>query len=408
MRIGDQMFTAMRHRDFRILWVATLVSNLGTWMQVVAQDYLVYQVSHSALNLGVVYLVRAVPLVTLPLFGGTLADRFDRRRLLMATQSLMAISAILLGLLVQFGGVRIWHVVIFSFANAVIQALDQPARQAILPDLVQRKDLTCAIALNSIGFSAASAVGPALAGPVVAALGFAWGFHLNAVSFLLMVGAIYGLKLSPHRQLPATRSTRVALPAGVRYVVSSPNLLLLISLLMVFGFFAFPYQAIMPVFAREVFGGGVQVFGWLRAALGLGALVGGFVLARFAVCPYKGWIVLGSGVGFSLILIAFSTTHRLVAALPLLFGASLAFTLFQSTAQSLLQQLTTDEMRGRVMGLWAVAMLGMWPLGTLPLTLAADKFGPRVSTAIGATIAGLYGLILIVTSRRSLGAVRAD
>lgn len=176
---------------------------------------------------------------------------------------------------------------------------------------------------------------------------------------------------------------------------------------MIFGFFAFPYEAIMPVFAQRVFGGGVQVFGWLRATLGFGALVGGFMLARFAVFPYKGWLVLGSGVGFSLLLVAFSTTQRLPVALPLLFGASLAFTLFQSTAQSLLQQLTSDEMRGRVMGLWAVAMLGMWPLGTLPLTWAADRFSPGAATAVGASIAGVFGLTLMVTSRRSLGAVRA-
>jgi hypothetical protein len=164
----------------------------------------------------------------------------------------------------------------------------------------------------------------------------------------------------------------------------------------------------MPVFARQVFGGGVQVFGWLRAALGLGALVGGVLLARFAAYPYKGRLVLVSGVGFTMLLVGFSATHRLAVALPLVFGASLLFTLFQSTAQSLLQQLTADEMRGRVMGLWAVAMLGMWPLGTLPLSWAADRFGPGVATTIGSSVAGCFALVLMVTSRRSLGAIRAD
>jgi MFS family permease len=402
------MFAALRHRNFRLLWVTTLVSNLGTWMQVVAQDYLVYQLSGRALDLGLVYLVRAIPLITLSIFGGALADRFDRRRLLMWTQGLMAASALLLGLLVQSGAARLWHVVAFSFVNAALQALDQPVRQAILPDLVSRKDLTNAIALNAIGFSAASAVGPALAGPVVSAIGFAWGFHLNALSFLVMVWAIYLLKLPAPMRQRAVEPAKTALPAGVRYVLGSPNLLLLISLLMVFGFFAFPYQALMPVFAQRVFGGGVQVFGWLRATLGFGALVGGFLLARFAGFPYKGWLVLGSGVGFSFLVVAFSCTQGLPMALPLLFGASLAFTLFQATAQSLLQQLTSDEMRGRVMGLWAVAMLGMWPLGTLPLTWAADRFGPGVAVAAGAAIAGIFGFTLMVTSRRSLRAVRAS
>lgn len=408
MAVKGKMFAALRHRDFRMLWTTTLISNLGTWMQVVAQDYLVYQLSDRALDLGLVYLVRAVPLISLSFFGGALADRFDRRRLLMVTQGLMGASALSLGVLVQFGVVRLWHIVAFSFANAVIQALDQPVRQAILPQLVTREDLTNAIALNSIGFSTASAVGPAMAGPVVAAIGFAWGFHLNALSFVFTVWAVYLMRIIVQPRNSAVEPPRRALAAGARYVVSSGPLFGLISLLMVFGFFAYPYQAIMPVFARQVFGGGVQVFGWLRASLGFGALVGGFLLARFAAFPYKGWLVLGSGVGFSVLLVAFSVTHLLPVALPLIFVASLLFTLFQSTAQSLLHQLTTDEMRGRVMGLWAVAMLGMWPLGTLPISWAADQFGPGAAITVGSSVAGLFALVLIIVSRRSLVAVRAD
>lgn len=385
------------------MWISLLVSNSGTWMQAIAQDLLVYDLTGRALGLGIVSVARAVALISLSFVGGTIADRLDRRKLLIVTQTLFAASAALLGLLVQTGLVQVWHVVALSFINAVLLALDQPARQALLPQLVPRENLMNAVALNSIAFTGAGAIGPALAGPVVAALGTAWGFYLNAISFAAVIWAAWSLRLPPAPPRKQEEPVLTAVAEGMRYIAGAPSILLLVSLLTVFSFFAMPYQSLLPVFARQVFHGDVQELGWLRAATGMGALAGGFLLARFGGrVRRKGRLVIASGLGFTAILILFAFTPAMTAALALLFFAGMLFTGYQSTIQTLMHHLTDDAMRGRVMSLFAISVIGMWPLGTLPLSWAADQFGVAYATAGGALIAGLYALGVMVGGRKVL------
>lgn len=396
-------FAALRHRNFRLMWVSLIVSNSGTWLQTVAQDYLVYQVTHSAWILGVVNGVRAIALIGLAFLGGTIADRLDQRKLLMFTQSCMAVTAAVLGLLIQLEMIRVWHIVAISFINALLLALDQPARQSMLPRLVPRHDLMNAVALNSITFTGAAAFGPALAGPVIDKLGMTSGFYLNAVSFFVVIWAVWAIRLPAAPLRPQTEPVGQAVTAGLRYIRSSPTILLLVSLLTVFSFFATPYQAVLPVFNDQVFGGSVTVLGNLRAAMGVGALVGGFLLARFAAFPRKDWLVMGGALAYSAALLGFSVTGWLPGAVTLLFAGSLLMTVFQSTAQTLMQQVTADHMRGRVMSLFAISVIGMWPLGSLPMGWATDRFGAPAAVAGGAAVAGLFAVAAATRARRLLG-----
>lgn len=395
-------FTSLRHRNFRLMWGGLLVSNSGTWLQVVAQDYLVYQITGRALDLGLVNVARAVALISLSFFGGAVADRMDKRRLLMVTQSLFAASAALLGLLVELHIVRVWHIVAVAFFNAVVLAVDNPARQALLPHLVPREHLMNAIALSSITFTGAAAVGPALAGPVVAALGMDWGFYLNAITYFAVVCAVSALRLPPAREKGRREPVGAALASGLSYVAASPVILLLVSLLVVTNFFAMPYQALLPVFARRVFNGGLRDLSYLRAAPGLGALLGGFLVARFSGISWKGILVLGSALGMSAALLLFSASGWMPVALLLLCCVGALWAVFQSSVQTLMQQLTEDQMRGRVMSLFTVSVIGMWPLGALPLSWAADQVGAPTATAAGALIAGVYALAVVFKGRRRL------
>lgn len=395
-------FAALRHRNFRLMWISLLVSNSGTWLQTVAQDYLVFELTGRAEELGEVNLVRAVALISLSFVGGTIADRLDKRKLLMVTQTAFAGLAILLGVLVQTDLIQVWHVMAVSFVGSVLLALDQPARQALLPYLVPREDLMNAVALNSVTFTGAAAIGPALAGPVVGLLGIAWGFHLNAFSFLAVIGAVYALRLPPHVPRQQAESVRSAAWSGIQYIAASPAILLGVSLLTVFSFFAVPYQSVLPVFSEAYFDGDVGTLGWLRSAPGIGSLVGGFLLARFSGYPRKDWLIMGGAMGFSAFLIGFSAARSLPVALLYLLIANLAFTVFQSTVQTVMQTLTEDRMRGRVMSLFAVSVIGMWPLGAYPISLLTDRAGPAVATAAGAVAAGLFAVGTAVLARRTV------
>jgi MFS family permease len=387
-------FAALRHRNFRLLWISLLVSNSGTWLQNVAQDYLVYRLTGRALDLGYVNGARAIALITLAFVGGTMSDRIDRRKLLLFTQTSFAVLAVLLGILVQCHVVRVWHVVALSFASAVLLAFDQPARQSLIPSLVPREDLANAIALNSVTYSGAAAIGPAVAGPLVALVGMGWAFHLNALSFGAVIFAVAAMRLPAHipphqRTEQPQQSVGTAILSGIRYVAASPRLLLLVALLILFSFFAAPYQSLLPVFNGDLYGNSVKTLGWLRAAPGLGSLLGGFLLARYAQTSDRHRLLTIGGFGFSVAIAAFCATADLrIALFTLLISGGLA-TVFTSTVQTLLQRIAEDRMRGRVMSLFTVCVLGMMPLGAFPLSWAADAVGVRVAVAASAVIAGL-------------------
>ncbi|MBC8103067.1 MAG: MFS transporter [Cytophagales bacterium] len=403
-------FAALRHRNFRLLWVSLLVSNSGTWLQSVAQDYVVYKLTGRALDLGFVNIVRAVPLILLAFVGGTIADRVDRRKMLLFTQTAFALLAGVLGVLVQTGRVQVWHVIVLSFLGATLLAFDQPARQSLLPSLVPKEDLANAIALNSITYTGAAAIGPAIAGPLVALVGLPSAFYLNGLSFGAVLFAVAAMRLPapPPRKVvdPARESVGQAITSGLRYVAASPPLLLLVSLLCAFSFFAAPYQTLLPVFNGRVFASGdVGSLGWLRAAPGLGALLGGFYLARGAQTSQKPRLVFVGGIGFCAAILLFSWSNPLPVALGVLLVAGALSTVFTSTVQTLLQRLADERMRGRVMSLFTICVLGMWPLGALPLSWVSDHFGVRAAVSGGAAIAALLIVTALWRARRAIASL---
>jgi MFS family permease len=399
-------FTALRHRNFRLLWISLLVSNSGTWLQSVAQDYVVYKLTGRALDLGLVNIVRAVPLILLAFVGGTIADRVDRRRMLLFTQTAFAVLAVVLGVLVQTQLVRVWHVVLLSFLGAVLLAFDQPARQSLLPALVPKEDLANAIALNSVTYTGAAAIGPALAGPLVAVVGLPAAFYLNAFSFSAVLFAVGAMRLPASRKPQNTdkepESVAAAIASGIRYVAASPALVLLVGLLIAFSFFAAPYQSLLPVFNGRLFGGSVQSLGWLRAAPGVGALIGGIYLAQGAQSSDKKRLIIVGGLGFCATILLFSWCGLLPLALIALFGAGAFSTVFTSTVQTLLQRIADDQMRGRVMSLFTICVLGMWPLGSLPLAWASDKIGVQAAVSGGAAAAALLITAALWFARRTV------
>ena len=398
-------FAALRHRNFRLLWISLLVSNSGTWLQSVAQDYVVYKLTGRALDLGLVNIVRAVPLILLAFVGGTIADRVDRQKMLLFTQSAFAVLAAALGILVQTGLVQVWHVVLLSFLGAALLAFDQPARQSLIPALVPKEDLANAIALNSVTYTGAAAIGPAIAGPLVALVGLPWAFYLNAASFGAVLFAVAAMRFpAPQRHSESDsglESVLSAVTSGLRYVSVSPSLLLLIGLLCAFSLFAAPYQSLLPVFNGAHFGGSVQSLGWLRTAPGIGALVGGFFLARQAQTSDKKRLIFAGGLGFCGSVVLFSWSGLLPLALGILFFTGAFSTVFTSTVQTLLQRLADDRMRGRVMSLFTICVLGMWPLGSLPLAWASDHIGVQAAVSGGAVLAALLIAAALWFARRT-------
>ncbi|MDE2127013.1 MAG: MFS transporter [Armatimonadetes bacterium] len=401
------MFASLRHRNFRLMWFSLLISNSGTWLQSVAQDYAVYQLTHRAIDLGYVNAARAVALIGLSFFGGSLVDRFEKRKVLIVTQTLFGLCAILLGALVAADRLQVWHVVVVSFVTAALLAVDQPARQALLPHLVPREQFANAIALNSITFTGAAALGPAMAAPVVHAFGMAWGFYLNGLSYLAVIGAVWALRV--HEGLASENPSVIRnVGAGLRYVRDSPGILLLVSLLAVLSFFATPYQSLLPVFAVRLFHGGVATLAALRTAPGIGAIAGGFLVAWLASIRGKAWISLGAGLLCGVMLVAFCAVRSLEPALLLLFLVGTAGAVVNATIQTLMQHLTSHEMRGRVMSLFTISVIGMWPLGALPMSWLADRWGVAAATAAGASVAALYAALVAVTGRRLVNRIDAQ
>jgi MFS family permease len=382
---------ALKHRNFRLLWLGLFAANMGTLIQFVAQDYLVFSLTHEAFWLGVVDAAGAVTLILTSMWGGALVDRWPKRRTLLVTQSLFLLSPLAVGLLISSGRIQVWHVVAFSVFTMLVLAVDYPARQALLPRLVPRKSFLNAVALNSVSFTGASAIGPALAGPIIAHWGTAAGFYLDAASSLAVLSALVLVRLdregAPER---ADGGLHERVLEGFRYVVRTRELFLLGLLLAVVSFFAYPYQTLLPIFTSNVLHGDVVAFGLLRAAPGVGALVGGLVVGSMEERSLQARRMAMGAVGFTLCLLAFVSFPSLWLDLALLALAGALFTLFQATLQTFMQLRARDAMRGRVMSLFALAVIGVGPLGSFPIAWLADRVGVRVAVGAAAVVAGAF------------------
>jgi MFS family permease len=389
---------ALRHRDFRLLWVGLFVSAVGTWMQIVAQALLVLHLTGgSPLALGTVSLAQAAAFFLFAPVGGAIADRFDKRRLLIVTQSFLLLLAAGLGTLTLLGLVRLWMVVATAFCSGAMLSFDQPARASLIPSLVPPADLMNAVSLQSIIFSGAATFGPALAGVMVATIGYAGNFFLNAASYLAVIVALVRLRhtvVGPARGVrePLWRSVRATLATAARDR-ALPGIIAGYGALLFLG----PSPAVMlPIFALRVLHLSAAQMGFLFSAVGVGTILGGLTVASLGDFRYKGRLFLAAVLIWSGALGAFaaSTAVWLSVAALLILGA--AQNAAGATAVTLMQTRVPPQMRGRIMSLNTLLVMGVRPLGDFPAGALIGAMGGPLTAGVSAALTGIYGIFLAV------------
>jgi MFS family permease len=390
-------FAAMRHRNFQLYFGGQLVSNIGTWMQVIAQAWVVYQIGHSALTLGLVAFASAIPVLVITPFAGVVVDRVSRRKLLMMTQTGAMVLAFIMAALTFTNVIQEWQVIVLAALLGVVNAFDAPARQAFVPEIVTRDDLPNAIAMNSMMFNSARVIGPAVAGLTLAAFGAAWCFTINGISFLAVLVGLWLIDL-PERRVVHTSSPWSQLKSGLRYTAGHREILTLILISLVFSVFGISYATILPAFVENTLHMGAAAYGWVNTATGLGAVMGAFLLMYGLSHGRRGKLLVAVNIAFPLLLMAFAFTSSFVPALVLAFGLGLGFMMQFTTLNTLLQTRVEDGFRGRVMGLYTLTFFGFAPFGNLLIGYLGQQWGLSLAMALFAACSlFLSTLILIKT-----------
>ena len=398
------MFRALSHANYRRFWIGAFLSNIGTWMQAVAQGWLVLQLTDSSFWLGFDGFMATVPGFFLTLAGGVFADLVDRRRLLRYTQIVAGLAAFALAILVSTHYVNLYLVLGFSFVTGCCMAIAGPSYQAMTYDLVGREDLANAVALNSTQFQLSRVVGP-----VAAALGFkffglAGCFYANGISFIAVVIALSLVRFDGHKQIAHSVKDRRALWQdlidGLRYVRKRPRVFSLLSISAATSLFGAPYLTLIPVFARDIFHLGATGLAWMMGTAGAGAFLGALVLAYLGDFKKKGWSVLGGAFFFGICLIVFAQSTWLPLSLIFLFGVGFAIVTSVAVTNTLLQKLVTDRMRGRVMSMFILSFVGAMPVGNLLAGVVSHRFGAPAAVTAGGLAIMIYITIISLTNER--------
>ena len=374
---------ALRHRNFQLFFGGQLISLIGTWMQTVAQSWLVYRLTGSSLLLGMVGFAGQIPVFLLAPVGGMIADRHNRHRIVIGTQISAMVLALILSGLTLAGVEQVWHIMVLAALLGVVNAFDIPARQAFIVDMVGKEDLMNAIALNSSMFNGARVIGPAVAGVLVASIGEGWCFFANGVSYLAVIAGLLLMTLDRLQVTDRASSPLEHIAEGFSFVRDTAPIRLLLLLIGLVSLVAMPYTVLMPIFADQILHGGAKGLGLLMGATGVGALVGALVLATRSGLRGLGRIVAVSSAGFgvSLVLFAFSRMFWLSAAF--LVGAGFSMMLQMAASNTLIQAMVPDRLRGRVMSVYSMMFMGMAPLGALFAGAVAHKVGAPLAVAIG-------------------------
>jgi len=392
---------ALRHRDFRLFWGGQLVSLIGTWMQSVGQAWLVLELTRSPFQLGLVTALQFAPILVLSPIGGALSDRFPKRRIILLTQATMMIQAFLLALLVRSGQVRYWHVAVLATIYGLGRAMDIPARQAYLTDLVGKPDLANAVALNSLCFNGARIVGPAVAGLLIARFGVAAAFFLNGLSFVAVLAALLATR-TPGDPNPAGQiGIREGLWGALDYAARTPPVAFTLALLVVVSLLVLNFNVIVPLIARDVLNEGAHGFGLLMSSLGAGAIVAGIGLTVLRQGRAPLWFLAASAAILSAGTAALALVGHFGATAVLLLGLGCCQILFSTGCNTTLQLDTPDALRGRVMGLYALANAGMTPFGALLVGTLAEHLGVRAACALGGGAGLLAVAALVLVGRRT-------
>lgn len=383
-----------RHRNFRLFWSGQTVSLIGTWMQTVAQGWLALELSNDPFTVGIVAASGSLPVALFSLFGGVIADRSDKLKLVIAAQTLLAVQAGTFWLMVLTGHISIGWVVALALFGGAINAFEIPARQSFIIELVGREDLLDAIALNSTGFNLARILGPMVAGLLIANLGLPWVFGVNAISYAAVLTGLLMIRLPPRAlRHAAGHSPMAGLMEGIRYLRRTPAVWNLMKLVAVFSIFGAPYLALMPVVARDTLGGDAQTYGWLLGAVGCGAIMGGLVLAIIARRVGRGRVLMIGALSFSVLVLAFSLSRSLPLSLALLVFVGFTMVLTNAISNGMLQTLVPDALRGRVMAAYAWVFVGVGPvLGPYMVGGLANRIGTPQAIGASAAVTLAYGV----------------
>src|SRR5215469_5969181 len=394
-----RVFKAFQYRDFRLMWIGACTSSIGTWMQIVAQGWLIYRLSHSSFLLGLDQFLAGLPIFLFTLIGGVVADRIERRKILLVSQYIQMASAGILTVLVAADVVHVWEILCLSFVSGLAQAFGGPAYQALIPTLVEREDMPNAIALNSIQFNLAVTIGPALAGITLARLGEKWCFGLNAVSFL---APIVSLSIISARFMPEVTSESMinSLKQGFQFIWRHGSMVGLIILAFLMTFLGMPMRTYFPVFVKDIFHRGPETYGNLLSLMGVGSICGSLFVASLGNISRKGQfalsmlIFLGAGIaGFSL-----SKVLPVSYAMLVLVGASMMAVF--ATVTSLVQLIITNEMRGRVMSVYNFAFRGGMPMGNLVSGWLVPAFTAPIVLGVNGFLLVLVALYFLLVQRR--------
>lgn len=402
---GPAGLRALRNRDYALFWAGLIVSATGSWMQNVAQGWLVFDMTHSQLYLGIVSAAGTLPVLLLALPGGVVADRFNKRKIVLATQSAAAILALLLSALAYSGFIQPWHIVIFAVLSGCVNAMDVPARQTMIVELVGKEDLLNAVALNSSAFNMARIVGPALAGIILAVSGPAFCFLLNGISYVAVIVALIVVRSTEFRTASEIKPVVAEIVDGLRYAGKNPLIRDVLVMTAVMSIFALQYPSQMPAFAKGVLDVGPKGLGMLVSGAGIGALAAALFVAtlghklRQQTMMTFGTLIVPGGV------IALSLTRSLVLSIGCLVVTGFGMMLFLAVSNSVVQMASPDEMRGRIISLRTLVFMGLAPIGALIVGVMAQNLGVQPALRYGAYVCAVAA---IYYSIRSLSANRED
>jgi MFS family permease len=386
-------FSSLHVRNYRLYFIGQVVSVSGSWMQRVAQSWLVLHLTGSGVALGVASALQFLPILLFGAWAGLVADRMDKRQVLMVTQPLMGFLALILGVLTLTGLVQLWMVFLMALLLGAVTAIDNPARQSFVMELVGRRQVTNAVSLNSAVFTSARVVGPAIAGVLIAVVGTGWCFVVNAASFGAVLTALVAMNAEQLERAQRPLRARGQLMEGLRFVWSRPDLSTPLALLAVVGTLALNFTVILPVLARDTFHGDASTYGTLLSVLGAGSLVGALVTAsrREPSVP----LLVGALGLFGLFMLGAAAAPTLPLEIAALIPMGLAAVAFQTTTNSLIQLRSEPALRGRVMALYSVVFLGTTPIGAPVVGWVAQHFGPRAGLGLGGTAVLVAALVAL-------------
>lgn len=387
-------WSPLRHRNFRLLWTGLIVSNTGSWMQFVALGYLVDRLTQSPLYLGILAATQAIPRLLFSLLGGTLADRIDRRRLLVATNVFLMTTATLLAVLTVSGRIRIWQVLVIAGLNSLVQSFDMPARHSMVPSLVDEREVLSAISLNSVAFNGAGIFGPSIGGALIAAAGEGGCFLVNAASYLGTLSAL-AMMDTPKQETVSQVTLSEDLREGIRLLRRHRHLLIFLSAVAALSFFGRPYVRMLPTFAREVLHMGATSLGMLQSAPGVGTILSALLVGRISAARGKGALLGAAMLVFGVLVTLFGLVRTLPLALILLVLMGTTQAMALASANALVQLNTPPHARGRMMGFYSMVAFGGFAVGSLPVGAVGDVLGVGPALSAGGVILVAIALFLI-------------